>query len=62
METKKRHSRVGIKKVVKQSWKPGNVLSPLPVVLVSCGGTQGWKPNLITIAWTGNVCSEPPMD
>ncbi|OGP62193.1 MAG: flavin reductase [Deltaproteobacteria bacterium RBG_13_49_15] len=61
METKKRHSRVGIKKVVKQSWKPGNVLSPLPVVLVSCGGTRGWKPNLITIAWTGNVCSEPPM-
>ncbi len=45
----------------KQSWKPGNVLSPVPVVLVSCGGTKGWKPNLITIAWTGSVCSEPPM-
>jgi flavin reductase (DIM6/NTAB) family NADH-FMN oxidoreductase RutF len=45
----------------KQSWKPGNVLSPAPPVLVSCGGTQGWKPNLITIAWAGNVCSDPPM-
>ena len=47
--------------IEKQSWKPGNVLSPVPAVLVSCGGTQGWKPNLITIAWAGNVCSEPPM-
>jgi flavin reductase (DIM6/NTAB) family NADH-FMN oxidoreductase RutF len=47
--------------VEKRSWKPGNVLSPVPAVLVSCGGTRGWKPNLITIAWTGNVCSEPPL-
>ena len=45
----------------KQSWKPGNVLWPVPVVLVSCGGTQDWKPNLITIAWAGSVCSDPPM-
>jgi flavin reductase (DIM6/NTAB) family NADH-FMN oxidoreductase RutF len=48
-------------RIEKKSWKPGNVLSPVPAVLVSCGGTQGWKPNLITIAWTGSVCSEPPM-
>ena len=47
--------------IEKQSWKPGNVLCPAPPVLVSCGGTQGWKPNLITIAWAGNVCSDPPM-
>ena len=47
--------------IEKQSWKPGNVLSPAPPVLVSCGGMQGWKPNLITIAWAGNVCSDPPM-
>ncbi len=47
--------------IEKQSWKPGNVLSPVPAVLVSCGGTRGWKPNLITIAWAGNVCSDPPM-
>ncbi len=47
--------------IEKQSWKPGNVLSPAPPVLVSCGGTKGWKQNLITIAWAGNVCSDPPM-
>ncbi|MEI8172806.1 MAG: flavin reductase family protein [Deltaproteobacteria bacterium] len=48
-------------RIKKQSWKPGNVLWPGPVVLVSCGGTQDWKPNLITIAWAGSVCSDPPM-
>jgi flavin reductase (DIM6/NTAB) family NADH-FMN oxidoreductase RutF len=47
--------------VRKTSWKPGNMLSPVPVVLVSCGGLKGTKPNLITIAWTGSVCSDPPM-
>ncbi|MEW6290370.1 MAG: flavin reductase family protein [Thermodesulfobacteriota bacterium] len=48
-------------RIEKQSWKPGNVLAPLPVVLVSCGGTEQWRPNIITIAWTGSVCSDPPM-
>ena len=33
---------------------------PLPAVLVSCGATPD-EYNLITIAWTGTVCSEPPM-
>jgi len=47
--------------IQKQAWKAGNMLAPVPAVLVSCGGTRGWKPNLITIAWAGNVCSEPPM-
>ena len=47
--------------IEKQSWKPGNMLSPVPVVLVSCGGTKEWKPNLITIAWAGTVCTNPPM-
>jgi flavin reductase (DIM6/NTAB) family NADH-FMN oxidoreductase RutF len=37
------------------------MLSPVPVVLVSCGGTKGWKPNLITIAWIGSICTAPPM-
>lgn len=45
----------------KQIWKPGNLLAPVPAVLVSCGGSGGWKPNLITIAWTGSVCSDPVM-
>ena len=45
----------------KQSWKPGNVLAPVPAVLVSCGGNKKWKQNLITIAWAGSICSDPPM-
>jgi flavin reductase (DIM6/NTAB) family NADH-FMN oxidoreductase RutF len=45
----------------KQSWKPGNVLAPVPAVLVSCGGKKKWKQNLITIAWAGSICSDPPM-
>ncbi|MBW6486046.1 MAG: flavin reductase family protein [Syntrophobacterales bacterium] len=45
----------------KTSWKPGNVLYPAPPVLVSCGGFRDWKENLITIAWAGNICSDPPM-
>ncbi|HPF18451.1 MAG: flavin reductase family protein [Bacillota bacterium] len=37
---------------------PGTMLNPVPVVLVSCG--RGEEANLITIAWTGTVNSEPP--
>lgn len=43
---------------------PSTLLSPVPVVLVSCRGLPGSereKPNLITLAWAGTVCSEPPM-
>jgi flavin reductase (DIM6/NTAB) family NADH-FMN oxidoreductase RutF len=49
------------KSLDKQSFKPGNLLAPVPVVLVSCGGSAGFKPNLITIAWAGSICSDPPM-
>lgn len=45
----------------KQIWKPANLLAPIPAVLVSCGGTRGWAPNIITIAWIGSVCSDPVM-
>jgi flavin reductase (DIM6/NTAB) family NADH-FMN oxidoreductase RutF len=45
----------------KLAWKAANLLAPVPAVLVSCGGTKDWKPNLITIAWTGSVCSDPVM-
>ncbi len=48
-------------RIEKLNWKPGNVLAPIPAVLVSCGGTAAWTPNLITIAWTGSICSDPPM-
>ena len=46
--------------VKKQQWKPGNMLYPLPAVLVSLG-REGEKPNMITVAWTGTVCTNPPM-
>lgn len=44
----------------KQSWKPGNMLYPLPVVLVSAADRGGNK-NVLTVAWAGTVCSDPPM-
>ena len=44
----------------KISFKPGNMLYPLPVVMVSSADKEG-KPNIITIAWAGTICSEPPM-
>ena len=39
--------------------KPGNFLYPIPAVMVSCGTME--KPNIITIAWTGTICSDPAM-
>lgn len=44
----------------KLSWKPGNMLYPLPVVLISTANHAGEK-NVFTVAWTGTVCSDPPM-
>lgn len=44
----------------KENWKPGNMLYPLPAVMVSCG-RKGEKANIITVAWTGTVCTNPAM-
>ncbi|MGN0482425.1 MAG: flavin reductase family protein [Lachnospiraceae bacterium] len=44
----------------KQHWKPGNMLYPVPAVMVSCA-RPGEKPNILTVAWTGTVCTNPPM-
>ncbi len=44
----------------KQTWKPGNMLYPLPAIMVSVADKEG-KPNIITVAWTGTVCTNPPM-
>jgi flavin reductase (DIM6/NTAB) family NADH-FMN oxidoreductase RutF len=41
-------------------YEPMTALMPLPAVMVSCQEPEG-IPNIITIAWTGIVCSEPPM-
>ena len=45
---------------MKQDWKPGTMIYPLPAVLVSCGSTKE-EYNLITVAWTGTICTNPPM-
>ena len=57
--------------MAKQFWKPGNMLYPLPAVMVSCQGKEddplctkkelAGKPNIITVAWAGTICTNPPM-
>ncbi len=46
--------------MAKQHWRPGNMLYPVPAVMVSCG-RKDEKPNIITVAWAGTVCSDPAM-
>lgn len=44
----------------REDFKPGTLIYPLPAVLVSCGETEEEK-NLLTVAWTGTICSDPAM-
>ncbi|WP_028317971.1 flavin reductase family protein [Desulfobulbus elongatus] len=44
----------------KVDWKPGTMIYPLPAVMVSLGETPE-EYNIITIAWTGTLCSDPPL-
>lgn len=44
----------------RESWKPGNMLYPLPAVMVSVADKAG-NTNIITVAWTGTICSDPAM-
>lgn len=44
----------------KQIWKPGNMVYPLPAVMVSTADREG-NDNIITVAWTGTVCTNPAM-
>ena len=46
--------------MAKQVWKAGNMLYPLPVVMVTVRDRAG-KANIITVAWAGTVCTNPPM-
>ena len=46
--------------MAKQTWKPGNMIYPLPAVMVSTADKEG-NSNILTIAWTGTVCTNPPM-
>lgn len=45
---------------MKIPFKPGTMIYPLPAVMVSCGDSPE-NYNIITIAWTGTICSDPPM-
>ncbi|MEG2156391.1 MAG: flavin reductase family protein [Bacteroidaceae bacterium] len=45
---------------MKQNWKPGTMIYPLPAVLVTCGSTPT-DFNVFTVAWTGTICTNPPM-
>lgn len=45
---------------MKQDWKSGTLIYPLPAVLVSCGSCES-EYNIITVAWTGTICTNPPM-
>lgn len=42
----------------KISWKGGALLAPVPAVMVSCGSMEA--PNIVTVAWTGITCTQPP--
>ena len=44
----------------KEYWKGGNMLYPVPAVMVSCQ-KENEKPNIITVAWCGTICTNPPM-
>lgn len=46
--------------MAKTSWRPGTMIYPLPAVLVTCGASpEEW--NMLTVAWTGTICSDPAM-
>ncbi len=44
----------------REFWKAGNMLYPVPAAIVSCMDKDG-NTNLITISWTGTICTDPPM-
>ena len=43
----------------KLKWKAGTMIYPLPAVMVSCGDFE--NANIITVAWTGTICTNPAM-
>ena len=46
--------------MAKQTWKPGNMIYPIPAVMVSVTDGKG-QDDIITVAWTGTICTNPPM-
>ena len=45
---------------MKQDWKPGTMIYPLPALMISCGSSEE-EYNIITVAWAGTICTNPPM-
>ncbi|MDR1459215.1 MAG: flavin reductase family protein [Bacteroidales bacterium] len=45
---------------MKTNWKSGNMIYPLPAVMVSCGSHEE-EYNIITVSWVGNICTTPPL-
>ncbi|MEG0014308.1 MAG: flavin reductase family protein [Cellulosilyticaceae bacterium] len=45
--------------MARQTWKAGNMIYPLPAVMISCGNEE--TSNIVTVAWTGTICTNPPM-
>ena len=45
---------------VRERWKPGTMIYPLPAVMISCGETEE-EYNILTVSWVGTICTNPPM-
>ena len=64
VRARERQPKPGIEKkeqqFQKRIWKPGTLLCPVPVVMITCADKDG-RANIVTVAWTGTVCSDPPM-
>ena len=60
MSSRPKNDRLNKSDIKKQTWRAGNMLYPVPAVMVSCA-RKGEKPNIITVAWAGTVCSDPAM-
>lgn len=44
----------------KEIWRPGNMIYPLPAMMVTCGATPD-EYNVFTASWVGTICSDPAM-
>lgn len=59
-KSESKSEKPSLNKSPKRQLKPGNMLNPVPVVMVSCGNIPD-EYNIMTVAWCGTVCSDPAM-
>lgn len=57
---RKQNKKIKKTEIKKQEWKPGNMIYPVPAVMVTAADKAG-RDNIITVAWTGTICTNPPM-